>query len=266
MKTSRAEDSRRWKAWAGDLERLRRLVEVADGLIDSMRERANTELEEQLAVRITDEGLDDLEREQMRKYADDERKRHAAKWSPEMKTVERDLSFTRQGRPEAVLAAVDPAGIRSVRIEAPEEWMAPGRVIVELDREQGAYLRVAGEDPNWVRGAVGSLAAELERAVPRWAWIRGLPGGLIGAGVLLASIALALFPPLDSERLDGFIALAIFGSMFAFFLSWWALEKFLPGFEITSPGSRGSGSRFMAVLVSFAMSLLGGLLLNLLLG
>jgi hypothetical protein len=53
--TRQARDSERWYAWAGDVDRLRRVARAMDGQIQDRREEGRSELRERLEKSLGDQ-------------------------------------------------------------------------------------------------------------------------------------------------------------------------------------------------------------------
>jgi hypothetical protein len=265
--TTTASATREWPAWAGDVDRLARLCKTTDELI---AERRWSWVEGEASRRVDDYG--DAPAEALA-----EANRQAeTKWTTEVEAYERELQLRRAGSPADVLAEIDPAAIHRLTIRAPSFGGSPIRCQVDFGESEGhgsCRLRVEGDDPQWVRGAISTLESEIGRGVPDWAWLRSGRGQLAMVAAFSLAIAVALWP-LWSDVDEGAprtamnrtLLSAIMGAFLGFFLGVIAFvvvtRTLLPGFELLQRGQKGRGSRAVAVMSGLLAAVAIGFVVN----
>jgi hypothetical protein len=137
-----------------------------EDLIEPVRGNALRQVAQQTAEAV--EGLssshakDRLEREMQ----DEEEA-----WQTEMTAVEADLSQTWSGQPDEVMDQFDPRTVTRIGLQTPAHRRPAASIAILIDQE-GCILRVRGEDPKWVRGAIGTLESEIKKSVPWWHRLR----------------------------------------------------------------------------------------------
>ncbi|WP_436687164.1 hypothetical protein [Micromonospora sp. URMC 106] len=144
------------------------------------------------------------------------------------------------------------------------------RIMVTLSREDSYYgaaqVIVESTDPGWTRQAFSELADEIDKGVPRWAYMQeqatptlltcSLTSGLLAAGVALAA-------PLKEIEAKTFLAGVIALLLTAFlFLGESVRNWFFPRFEVLGEGAQPSGTRRLVALGLVLISVPIGLWVN----
>ena len=165
-------------------------------------------------------------------------------------------AVTLRGQPVDVFGEMDRQALLSLELEVTRSYPVTKRDQVRLtfDKADGVKLESRGETA-WVDDSHVRLAEELDRGVPRWAWIRGAVGTTIVAVLIWAELAYLIWNSDVSSDSDnptvtrvGLTILmgslvALLGGMTASV----AIRKILPGFEVVRPGETGRGTRAMAI-------------------
>jgi hypothetical protein len=263
---TRAEASRRWKVWAGDEQRLRRLIDRAEAVAKPIVDAETRELEA-----IFSPPSEDISSE-VRAMFDEQREEELDKardrLRPYVRITERDLSLTYEGSPDEVFPRIDPSALTSLTISVPGTPSLAGMTRIRFS-DLGCSCSVEGENPEWVRSADASLAAEIAKGVPWWTWMRDGRGKalyfLTGALIAMSWILEVAAPELrrDMTRMV-LISLqgAILGGVAAAAAAAAIVARLLPSFELTPPGMPGRGSRAVGALATLLASFVLGLLTN----
>jgi hypothetical protein len=242
----KTQKGRFWEAWAGDLDDLRRVTRVADDLAKLRRKE-----------------LDDSKPNRGWPEADTS---HIA-----LTIVDGPDEVT--GSPEAVFDEIDRRTVYKVRLQT--SWPAyEEKLLIEFERERhgGIRLSVASESAAWARTAFAQLSDEIEKSVPKWAFLRSEKG--LNRMSYLVSFAVALpieiwvlnLPLRESKQIVGAIFAPLIMSLM--FVGWPLrfadkLHDWLfPRFEIFSQGGSSTGGRRLAALALLLASIPIGILVN----
>ena len=132
--------------------------------------------------------------------------------------------------------------------------------------QQGASVNVSSSNTAWARQTFARLSEEVEKGVPRWALLRTPWGrrlvGVAGGLAMFSALALALA---GLTR----VAVVYPASAGAGLATAWLLTRrrtidwLFPAFEILGPGGTSTGSRRLATLISLAASVVVGIIVNL---
>ncbi len=159
-----------------------------------------------------------------------------------------------RGIPGEVFESMDPKALRQLELEFRTEHQShpgAGNVRISLELNKGVRLETNG-DHDLVIGVFGPLETELQRGVPWWSWLRGSAGW-----VLYSLLAFAGFIGLTRDAVFGdtttasAIGRVVIGAAVAWVVSIPVavfVQRVLPGFEITAPGSQGKGARAIGVV------------------
>jgi hypothetical protein len=213
--------------------------------------------------------------ESISRDADRDRERLVNEWSVEMEIGERDLSLTHAGPPDQIVNELDPAFVERLSIRAPRSASLAVQATVHLTREKGCSVELRGDDPSWLRLARDTLSAELERGVPRWAWLRTLPAAALIGAVLYLAVLIAFWDrfvfenertgePLSvGSRLLLIFAIGLIFSLIVGSIAERGMRTFLLGFEIVPPGATSKSRKVLGVIGSLASALVLGIIVNL---
>jgi hypothetical protein len=213
--------------------------------------------------------------ETIKANAEKEKERLVEQWAVEMELSERDLSLTHIGPPDQIVNELDPAFVERLSMRAPRSSSLPIQATIHLTREKGCSVELRGDDPSWLRTARDTLSAELERGVPRWAWLRTLPGAALIAGVLYLALVIASWDSfvLRSQATGkpfsfgwrpvltfalGIIFSGLIGAVMEP-----GMRSLLLGFEIVPPGATPKSRKVLGIIGSLASALVLGIIVNL---
>lgn len=265
---------REWKSWAGSLADLKALTNAVERNFEQRRNTILSDLDKRLSEMKEGVGKDETQWD---------RNRYSKK---RVEVAVEDGSDSSQGPPEQILEEIDRRTVREVRISG--ELGHRDEVSVLFARQPafgkpGIRLKVISPDQGWARQTFAHLSDEIEKGVPRW-WgnLRGSP--LLGWGTAAAlwlAATLILYSvlkdrPPSSEvklQLSDPITSAIFGATVVFILFVMGgifdiLEKvqmhLFPPFELTGEDGASSGSKRIAYVVTLTLSVVTGVVVNLL--
>lgn len=175
--------------------------------------------------------------------------------------------FIRQGGLKAIFDQTVPSDIEALRIANSQEART-GQVVLSFAKTSEAgtvnvQLLVSGRDRPWVDGTAGILSTEIEKGVPRWAFLRHGFASYMFAILVVFGIAGLLKATLwDLEDSSGLILAATL-PIFSVFLAipvHAVAKRVLPGFEIREPGASNAGRKLLVGVVAgvgFLASLVG---------
>ncbi len=195
----RAESSRAWPVWVGDGDRLRRVLSAVRGAFPDVDQEALDHIALEERRGIEDPGAQTPPDPELwvsieHQKAQDRRREVMAKWNLEVVSTEYDLVQTFAGGVDDVMADIDPAVVRGLRVRIGHPYEA--HITMSFTRSKGVSYTVEGSDPGWVRQTKSVLDSEVRRAVPKWEWLRrdivALPVfslvGTLAAGIALLSV------------------------------------------------------------------------------
>lgn len=279
------EASKKWPAWAGDADDLRRLARVMDDLIEGPLREEFREIEaeeaENLEVQLLSvqdrwadkpELLASLEADQRRamdQAIQSRQKRASERSAVEVEATERELSMSYIGTLDDVLDDVDPAAVGSIRMSAGSS-IGPGRVAVHFGSRHGVNYAVRGSDRRWVLGPKGLLEQEIQKRTPRWGYARHeVAAPVLATGIAL--VVLIVFLAQGKSGIDyfaeGLLAGAVLGTFSVLSAAGLLLlaRRALPGFELLLPGQRSKGYQRVrwlgnAIMGSLILGVVGNLI------
>jgi hypothetical protein len=281
----KAQNGLAWAAWAGDADRLRRILVAADDLIDEYRKVALEKIDADEAVAVAElerppdqpedyPGQNEFFAEQIR----EQRTRYVAlrtdeteRWQLEVVTFEKDgLTQTLSGTPDQVMAGIDPYVVQGLRLRAPAVYGRAVSLTLSLRRLAGVSLEVEATDPGWVRKALATLDSEIRRGIPAEARLRKYKWTIAPCALIVIALLLIAFRGIiGNGKHEVPVAVAVLaatamGLFIALFCSY-ALELYIPGFELLPRGKESRGRRLTAVAASFVVALVAAILATVLL-
>ncbi|MEV0424800.1 hypothetical protein [Streptosporangium canum] len=141
-------------------------------------------------------------------------------------------------------------------------------LIVTFARDSAAAtVDIESEDTGWARQALARITDEVEKGVPRWAFVRGSGSTPFWINVGVATVvglATGLAQIAQSVSANFAIGLMVFVGIFIFLFSSMGLRDFVfPRFEVLGDGAQSTGSRRLVTLTLIAISIPIGVFVNL---
>ena len=266
----RAESSRAWPVWVGDGDRLRRVLSAVRGAFPDVDQEALDHIALEERRGIEDPGAQTSPDPELwvsieHQKAQDRRREVMAKWNLEVVSTEYDLVQTFAGGVDDVMADIDPAVVRGLRVRIGYPYEA--HITMSFTRSKGVSYTVEGSDPGWVRQTKSVLDSEVRRAVPKWEWLRrdivALPVfslvGTLAAGIALLPV-IAREASIVGDALLVSLVLCI-GALAGIMLN--AATWFLiPGFELLPQGQDPKGRRVLGFIGAAAVEIVLGIIIN----
>lgn len=262
---------KQWPAWSGDIAEIRRIAETVERLhkarLSSLRmeESAVVESTEVLEQQIRNIHNIPPERDVHITFAQQRGGEYEIFPSLVMK-LEHDDKAT--GSIAELMPEIDRRTVQQITFIGalgPKE-----RIAVALTRS-GSYdvavqVKVESTDPGWARQAFSELADEIDKGVPRWAYMQEqkMPSVLTCALVSsLLGLGIALAIPVDGTDVKLSIAGFIAFMLTTFLVVSDSVRNWLfPRFEVLGDGAQSSGTRRLAALALVLVSVPIGLWVN----
>lgn len=239
--------SLRRHAWCGNAEDIARLAETLEAVYEVRREPALRDGR----GRLSDEGVDLLRKETGVVLAFTEGSDEVA------------------GPVDDVLTEIDRRSIGTLKMEGKFPGYSGDVLRLRLARigyEPGVALDVASPDPGWARSAFAQLGDEIEKGVPRWAWLRSVRGRVVLQAAASVVVYVTLLFALRNSGVDLRTLLIVCVPMAAIasllILSERLVRWTFPPFEITGESGMSTGSRRLVYIASHPIALGIGILVN----
>ena len=279
MVVKKANKEAAWAAWAGDTDRLRRILAAVHDLIDEHRRAALEEIDADEAREIAKlerppaqpedyPGQNEFRAQQIRdqriRYAN-LRAAEAERWQLEVVTFEKDgLTQTLSGTPDQVMTGIDAYVVQGLRLRMPAYGRAVS-VTLSFRRQTAVSLEVEATDPGWVRQAAATLESEIRRGVPPEARLRQYKWTIPTGGVIISALLLIAFrSAIGSGKYElpigAAIPVAVLAGTAIAMLCAIGLQAYIPGFELLPSGQEPRGRRLTAVVASFSIALAAAVL------
>lgn len=240
--------SRRWKTWAGDIKEIHAIADIFENAATKVRNKILEQHEEHEETDVYCTCLSDAK---------------SAVATARISEGSESIS----GSLHAVVAAIDRRTFQRMTFKL-EGYSSP-HLQLKFDSEfgsldgQGLTLEVSSSWRDWVRQTFTELSDEIDKGVPRWHFLRTVPGlaliTLVG-GLAGFCIALPMFNSgndvISSLGTSPIILLMILSPISAYV---WAF----PGFEITHEGGTTTGARRLAFMCALLLSIPIGIVINL---
>jgi hypothetical protein len=175
--------------------------------------------------------------------------------------------LTRTGSMTAILAEMDLRDIEKITMGNESDGGFP-EISLTMRRDsdnnfRSVRVKVTGSDRQWVGGAYDVLAAELQKAVPRWAVMRSpLFAVLVGVAIALgiAGVLIATGRANSEDLVTAAILSLFLGAMSGGLLLTPLFGVLFPGLEVVKSGSTARGRRtfgYVGAAVSLLLSVAG---------
>lgn len=265
---------RHWTAWSGTIEDIRRIANILSNLEDTRRTRIEAEVDEP-------------------KDAITVRREARARFEPFTCMIEIEDGDNRISGPvDMILSEIDNRTTRNIsfglpgvehygRIDSP---FYDDNITIEFISDHpynnlGTDLKVTTSDQGWGRQAFAQLSEEIEKGVPRWAWIHkrlGIASIFILTYIALLTFLFLVLPPFpehlsdksNPNHLATVVSWAVLATVLPILgavatasrkLRTWAF----PTFEILGVHGASTGSRRIAYIVGILISIPIGIFVNL---
>lgn len=173
--------------WAGDQERLVRVLAAVDQAFEPLRTAA-WEVADMYRSWIADlEGK--IARDEPMPYGSDSpaswlevhlkqqaimQEQFDQRYRWECSWLDGPMQRTATGEASAILDMLDPVSVVSLSLAAPSNptAAADGSVRLDFDPRTGVGITVRGGNPQWVQGTHEALLNEIQKCVQPWTWVR----------------------------------------------------------------------------------------------
>jgi hypothetical protein len=267
--TRHREKRRHWQAWAGTLKDVARLSESLQRLVSA---RLDGLLAERDFHTSTLENSNRGELNVAERLDEDLKLRLVNEF--QLKVGYGDIDDVAIGAPDEIIKEIDTRSVTLLTIFAETETSSQFSEKVQLDfGPDGVALETGSSDRGWVNQVLAAVTEEVEKGVPRWAWVRRRGGRsaflalvLISLAFIISLIAAKHIPRRSEGSFLGLTAVSVVLLWFIFtgqqltnrFIDW-----LFPAFQMLPEGGRPAGTRRLAFIGSLLLTICLGVVVNL---
>jgi hypothetical protein len=186
------------------------------------------------------------------------------------------------GTPDAVLPELDRRTVQSVKIAAEFLTTTSGGALtpdedeilnVRFSRDDGVTLLVESRNPGWAKQCLAQLSDEIDKSVPKWSFFLSKFGRFCSVVFVLLAV-LVVAGAIEARhihhdasgdiQLTAFILIILTALLSQQSISPARIWHWIfPSFEVYGEGGSSSGGRRLAAIILFALTIIGGVIVNL---
>ena len=261
---------RRWRAWTGTVPQVERLHSQVVALATARRDSKLAELGE--GPDPTDKSVD-AQWERRRFLERREEISAAYKVAVRIKSDDETI----EGNWTEVMSEFDSRTYNELRLSC-QRYGSEDRLVVTIcparraaEIAPGIWLEVQSTDRGWALQSQAQVSDEIDRGVPRWAWMHSIPatvalGMLIYAAVVLPLLIVIAKVNLGWIAILAWIGVILVGGIVQYVATRrdWLIRRVLPPVEILHEGQDSSGSRAISfgigvILIPIVLTFLAAL-------